>query len=294
VRFSRTAALARPLAVISVAAAARALAAPAAASLPLVPGDAFHHASTYDSTTDVPGRSPFADGSYHWSEYLSFTSGIVRGTGSVASDGSAKLTSSLPGHNAGTTTFGTPLTRKTGHAIPVTSQGFNQLPAPPLAAKTVYVPDWYPGDALAPRPLLVDTEINEGRSITPPACGIRAGRAAFDLHESARSLDPLAGSLIVTTTDEFDVAVFGNVCTISKTVSAYYDNMITGNLIQDGVSTSVTVLTGVSGPRPSAEPFSLDVTQANTYLAQFFPDPVDPGLKRRATYRPSLPKSLPT
>jgi hypothetical protein len=98
------------------------------------------------------------------------------------------------------------LARKTGFAIPVTSQGFNQLPAPPLKSHTVDVPDWYPGNALAPRPLRVETETDAGRTITPPACGRRAGIAALDLHRVVRSLDPLVGSVEVTATDEFDVA----------------------------------------------------------------------------------------
>jgi len=216
-------------------------------------------------------ENAFADGSYHWSEYLSFTTGIVRGTGSLAADGSAKLTSSLPGYNTGTTTYGTPLARKGGFAIPVTSQGFNQLPAPPAKPHTVDVPDWYPGNALVPRPLLLQTETNNGRVVTPPACGLRAGLKAFDLHETTRSLDPLVGSVWVTTTDEFDMAVFGDVCTISKTVFAAYENTITGNLLDNGTSTWVAVLTGVSGPRPSAEPFSLDVSSPAEFAASYVP-----------------------
>jgi hypothetical protein len=387
VAFSR-----RPLAAFAGAAAAFAFAPSASASVPLVPGDAFHYAFTNDSTVDEPGYSPghysskgtfsvavsggvsfagranlmklhysspnspaaeddyvgfdplaggrfeqrlfgavstfgpkigngistrtlpagsiqnvypeakgpawspaadsttltqpygpaspssfketaFADGSYRWTEDISlYVGGIVQGAGSLASDGSAKMTSRNAGFNAGTITFEKPLARKTGFAIPVTSEGFNQLPAPPLKAATRDVPDWFPGNALAPRPLLIDTETNNGRAITPRACGRRAGLAAFDLHESTRSLDPLVGSLVVTTTDEFDVAVFGNVCTISKTSFAAYDNRITGRLLENVTSTSVTILNGVSGPRPSAEPFSLDLTPAGTlFIVTYVP-----------------------
>jgi hypothetical protein len=208
----------------------------------------------------------YADGSYRWSEYIGFKPNAERATGTQASDGSANTTGSVPGYAPSSTSFGVPVSTKRGFVIPVmTSSGNNST--------TVDVPDWFPGRALPLRPLHGGVATNEGVTLTPAACGARAGIAAFDVHATATTLDPLRGTLQYVTSDEYDASGLGNACTISTTIGYSYFNSNSGTLASHGTTTSITILQSIAGPKPNAQPFSLDVTPGVQYQASYHPAP---------------------
>lgn len=177
------------------------------ADVPFASGNAWDTSVTYTSASSGSYGSDNAtynaDGSYN------DTSGGI--TTMVNADGSATQTS-----DAGTTSVGAPVANNGRYVIPVTPAG---------STTATMVPDWYPGSAAAPSPLMSDKISDKGLVAISPQCDVPASPAtqAELLEEKLTQLDPINAMNTTATSDTYYVSGFGVVCTVVATEVDYYD-----------------------------------------------------------------------
>jgi hypothetical protein len=222
------------------------------------------------SGTDLSGASndiDYVDGSYSNDTSETVFGLKIATVETLLSNGTGKSVTTSSVLNPKTTLVALPKPAKSGFAIPVTTSGGNALPNPPVPAKTVDVPDWYPSRDKPSDPLLQSEIVDLGLVTTPAACGIRAGLKAFDLHGTSAQLDPLAAAYTTSVQDEYDVSGLGPVCTIENLVSHSYSEAgaTAGKVSGTVVSKTVVILKSESGPKPlsafaNGGPFSLGFT----------------------------------
>jgi hypothetical protein len=147
----------------------------------------------------------------------------------VLKDNGAGTLTNDPG---GTYSFGLPIKQGGSYVIPVVHQ-----------SSTTDVPDWYPGGGQPLQPLQTIPTAIGAPVKTPKACGARANMTAYDVRDDQVILDPVGGSYITGTGDEYDVAGMGTVCAISVSSVKLYDNLSTGKVTVTSTSTNTEILT---------------------------------------------------
>jgi len=119
-----------------------------------------------------------------------------------------------------------------------------------------YVPDWYPGGAAPPSPLQQYGDAISSTT-TPQACGAQSGQGAYDVRQTGYALDILGGTYTTQTTDAYDSATQGMICSVAVITVTAYDNFITGQLLATTVETNVEILTGEQSGQPRAHAHGL-------------------------------------
>jgi len=190
------------------------------------------------TTTDTSTYTRNANGSY--TRTLARTSPsepTYNQTDTQNSDASGSTTNN--GKNAGTTTFSAPARQNGQYVITVT---VSPASGPPTTAQ---VPDWFPGNGAAHH-LVVDDKKDLGTATVPAKCGVAAGMISQELRESFSFLDAVNGTYNSESIDDYVVSGMGLVCIDHQRLLDTYDNLVTGQLLNQEHFNETTALTSES------------------------------------------------
>jgi hypothetical protein len=185
---------------------------------------------------------------YNGLPYSAFDRATVNPDGSGKDYSGQTYSPGGPPSNEQTVLTGVPFRDTNGlYYIPVTLLG--QIPT------QTNVPDWYPGHALPPRPLVADDVVDAGAVQIPPSCGASGTKAtqANGIVETLSGVDPVRSTTLNRVTQTYVVPGAGVVCVIEQTTTTYYDLSGTANFATlDQLALGLTSEKVVSGRRRHA------------------------------------------